>query len=167
MKDLNLIMNFITAAKAIAELSDDSHFELTFSTDKCGEQVIKVDVLSADDTTELEDRHWNECRQIAHYDDELRQAKAEVEKLQKIKQRQADLVIEERGQKYEHMSTISILNKKLSTARAEALKEFAEALKTELSNLSKVNLFGSTFSLVGESFVDKFVERYEKGEENG
>lgn len=24
---------------------------------------------------ELEDKHWNECRQIAHYDDELRKAK--------------------------------------------------------------------------------------------
>lgn len=24
---------------------------------------------------ELEDKHWNECRQIAHYDDELRRAK--------------------------------------------------------------------------------------------
>lgn len=23
---------------------------------------------------ELEDKHWNECRQIAHYEDELRQA---------------------------------------------------------------------------------------------
>ncbi len=23
---------------------------------------------------ELEDKHWNECRQIAHYSDELRQA---------------------------------------------------------------------------------------------
>lgn len=22
--------------------------------------------------TELEDKHWNECRQIAHYDEELR-----------------------------------------------------------------------------------------------
>ena len=22
----------------------------------------------------LEDKHWNECRQIAHYEDELRQA---------------------------------------------------------------------------------------------
>ena len=24
---------------------------------------------------ELEDKHWNECGQIAHYDDDLRQAK--------------------------------------------------------------------------------------------
>lgn len=24
---------------------------------------------------ELEDKHWNECRQIAHYEDELRKAK--------------------------------------------------------------------------------------------
>lgn len=25
---------------------------------------------------ELEEKHWNECRQIAHYDDELRKAKS-------------------------------------------------------------------------------------------
>ncbi|MBP5431044.1 hypothetical protein [Ruminococcus sp.] len=37
---------------------------------------------------ELEDKHWNECRQIAHYDDELRKAKellkAAVEDLEEL-----------------------------------------------------------------------------------
>lgn len=147
MKDLNLIMNFITTARAMAKLSDDSHFELTFFTDKCGEQVIRVDILSVDDTTELEDRHWNECRQIAHYEDELRQAKAEVEKLK-------------------HALNGKIV-RCIALDKKAAIKEFAEALKAELKNLSKVNLFGSTFSLVGESFVERFVEKYEKGKENG
>ena len=144
MQDLNLIMNFITAARAIAEFSDDSHFELTLTTPKGGEQVIKVDVLSADDTTELEDKHWNECRQIAHYDDELRQAKAEIERLK-------------------HALDGKIV-RCIALDRKVAVKDFVEALKAELSTLSKVNLFGNTFSLVGESFVDKFVEKYEKGE---
>ena len=145
MKDLNLIMDFIKTARAIAEFPDDSHFELTFTTPKSGEQVIKVDVLSADDTTELEDRHWNECRQIAHYDDELRQAKAEIEKLK-------------------HALDGKIV-RCIALDRKAAVKDFAEALKAELKNISKVNLFGNKFVLVGESFVDKFVEKYE-GENN-
>ena len=31
---------------------------------------------------ELEDKHWNECRQIAHYEDELRKAKELLKKLE-------------------------------------------------------------------------------------
>ncbi len=162
MQDLNLIMNFITAARVIAEFSDDSHFELTFTTSKGEEQVIKVDVLSADDTTELEDKHWNECRQIAHYDNELRQAKAEIERLQKIQQVQAHRIIEERGRRYELASTLSAEIKTANSKATEAAKKISEALKAELKNISKVNLFGNTFALVGESFVDKFMEKMER-----
>lgn len=147
MKDLNLIMNFIAAARAMAKLSDDSHFELTFTTPKGGEQVIRVDILSVDDTTELEEKHWDECRQIARYEDELRQAKAEIERLK--------------------VALDGKIVRCIELDRKAAVKDFTEALKAELCNLSKVNLFGSTFSLVGESFVESFVEKYEKGKENG
>jgi hypothetical protein len=51
------------------------------------------------------------------------------------------------------------------TDSKEAVKKFAEALKAELKNLSKVHLFGREFALVGESFVDGFVEKW-KGEKN-
>lgn len=81
---------------------------------------------------ELTEKHWNECRQIAHYDNES--------------------------------TLFADLGKLYSEIRIEAVKKFAEALKAELKNLSKVHLFGSTFALVGENFVDDFVEKYEKGE---
>lgn len=33
---------------------------------------------------ELEEKHWNECRQIAHYDDELSKAKELLAKVPKV-----------------------------------------------------------------------------------
>ena len=35
----------------------------------------KIEVGFAKETEKLQEQHWNECRQIAHYDDELRRAK--------------------------------------------------------------------------------------------
>lgn len=35
----------------------------------------------SDQKEELEDKHWEECRQIALYDDELKRAKALLKKL--------------------------------------------------------------------------------------
>lgn len=55
------------------------------------------------------------------------------------------------------------IGKLYSEIRTETVKKFAEALKAELKNLSKVHLFGATFALVGESFIDGFVAKYEKG----
>jgi hypothetical protein len=67
--------------------------------------------------------------------------------------------------KYDDESKLfSDIGKLYSEIRTEAVKKFAEALKAEIKNLSKVHLFGATFALVGESFVDGFVEKYEKGE---
>ena len=82
---------------------------------------------------ELTEKHHNECRQIAHYDNES--------------------------------TLFADLGKLYSEIRIEAVKKFAKALKAELKNLSKVHLFGATFALVGENFVDDFVEKYE-GENN-
>lgn len=57
------------------------------------------------------------------------------------------------------------IGKLYSEIRTEAVKKFADALKAELKNLSKVHLFGATFALVGDTFVDSFMEKYEKGSE--
>lgn len=83
---------------------------------------------------ELTDKHWNECRQIAEDDKLLKDIKT---------------------------APVAFVPK---TDSKEAVKKFAEALKAELKNLSKVHLFGTTFALVGENFIDGFVAKYEKGE---
>ena len=68
-------INFIRTAIAIAQLSDGNHFEVTFTGSNDKKQVIKVDVLSEDGTTEVEDKHHNESMQIALYSDELNEAR--------------------------------------------------------------------------------------------
>lgn len=104
---------------------------------QCGNELIK-DALKLinrqqAEIEELTDKHWNECRQIAEYDDESK--------------------------------LFAGISKLYSEIRTEAVKNFAEALKTELKNLSKVHLFGREFALVGDTFVNSFVEKYEKGSE--
>ena len=54
--------------------------------------------------------------------DLITRQKAEIERLEKIRAKQADIIGEERGQKYE------LLNK-ICKAKSEALKELAERLK--------------------------------------
>lgn len=65
----------------------------------------------------------SECQQKAINEaHELSQRQqAEIERLKKIQQRQADLIIEERGRRYELTSQFTI-------ARAETIKEFAKEL---------------------------------------
>ena len=103
---------------------------------------------------ELTEKHHNECRQIAKYDDSLRQYKKSLIKYQEKE-------LERINRK---MNSMVNENDKLQTDSKEAVKKFAEALKAELKNLSKVHLFGTTFALVGENFIDGFVAKYEKGE---
>ena len=54
--------------------------------------------------------------------DLINRQKAKIERLEKIRAKQADIIGEERGQKYE------LLNK-ICKAKSEALKELAERLK--------------------------------------
>ena len=116
---------------------------------------------------ELTDKHWNECMQIAEYDDSCRQYKRSLIKYQKKEKeriiRNANSMVNEHDRilKYLRTSSVTFVPE---TDSKEAVKKFAEALKAELKNLSKVHLFGSTFALVGENFVDDFVEKYDKGE---
>ena len=42
-------------------------------------QYINTAMLMINEIEELTDKHWEECRQIALYDDELRQVKANAE----------------------------------------------------------------------------------------
>ena len=43
---------------------------------------------------ELEEKHWNECRQIAHYDDELKDLREE----NKVLMQECDRLIKEKGE---------------------------------------------------------------------
>lgn len=141
---------------------------------------------------ELTEKHHNECRQIAEYDDDLNALRYIVKDLliriladyatasQVVKQNEK-LATKITGEPVKYKSeTNSMVNehdrllKDILTAPVtfipvtnskETVKAFAEALKAELKNLSKVHLFGATFALVGENFVDGFVEKYE-GENN-
>lgn len=51
--------------------------------------------------------------------DLIKRQQAEIERLKKIQQTQADRLIEERGQKYEQIEVISKLKKQLETAKFE------------------------------------------------
>jgi hypothetical protein len=51
----------------------------------------------------------------------IQRQQAEIEKLKKIQQRQADLILEERGRRYE-------LSSRFTTAKSEAIREFAKEL---------------------------------------
>ena len=44
--------------------------------------------------SELEEKHWNECRQIAHYDDELKDLREE----NKVLMQECDRLIKEKGE---------------------------------------------------------------------
>lgn len=130
---------------------------------------------------ELTEKHHNECRQIAKYDDGHKHIsdilkryvviivnqKAEIERLN----RNMDSMVNENDRLLKDILTapVTFIPKtdviSPHTISKEAVKKFAEALKAELKNLSKVHLFGREFALVGESFVDGFVEKYE-GEKN-
>lgn len=60
--------------------------------------------------------------------EEIDRLKAEIERIQKARLKQAQFLAEQKAQKYELMN-------KLSQAKAEASKEFAEKLKEEFLNL--------------------------------
>lgn len=116
---------------------------------------------------ELTEKHHNECRQIAEYDDSCRQYKRSLIKYQKKEKeriiRNANSMVNEHDKLLKDILTapVTFIPK---TDSKEAVKKFAEALKAELKNLSKVHLFGATFALVGDTFVDSFMEKYEGGE---
>lgn len=115
---------------------------------------------------ELTEKHHNKCRQIAKYDDSLRQYKRSLLKYQKkelerINGNMNSIVNEDRLLKDILTAPVTFIP---VTNSKEAVKTFAEALKAELKNLSKVHLFGREFALVGENFIDGVVEKYEGGE---
>ena len=70
----------------------------------------------------------------------VKHQQAEIEKSKKIQQRQANLIIEERGRRYELASDFTVL-------KSEAIKDFAEKLK----NLIYPQLGMSTYEK-GEAF---------------
>lgn len=140
---------------------------------------------------ELTEKHHNECRQIAEYDDDLNALRYIVKDLliriwadyataSKVVKQNEKLATKITGEPVKYKSeTDSMVNehdrllKDILTAPVtfipvtdskEAVKKFAEALKAELKNLSKVHLFGREFALVGENFIDGVVEKYEGGE---
>lgn len=65
--------------------------------------------------------------------DLINRQSAEIEKLEKARQRQGEFLAEERGQKYE-------LINKLSTAKSEAYIEFAERLKKSVMTIFRMIL---------------------------
>lgn len=78
----------------------------------------------------------------------IKRQQAEIERLKKIQQRQADLIIEERGRRYELASQFTI-------AKSEAIKEFAEKLKANFAKLDyKTDTHRKTCDV---SFCDKTV----------
>ena len=54
----------------------------------------------------------------------INRQQSEIEKLKKLQQRQADLIIEERGRRYE-------LASQFTTSKAEAVREFVKKLKEQ------------------------------------
>lgn len=117
-----------------------------YSTSNCSKNMINdalnLIIRQQSEIEELEEKHWNECMQIAQYDDKLREAKSNLVDA-------GDLVIHQKKEIDD-----------LSNAKPEAIKEFVETLKTEIQHLSKVNLYGNTFALVNENIIDKIVEKF-------
>lgn len=72
------------------------------------------------------------CKEYIFHDclDLIARQKAEIERLKKIQQVQADRIVEERGRRYELAGTLSM---EIKTAKSEAIREFAEKLKENLA----------------------------------
>lgn len=116
---------------------------------------------------ELTEKHHNECRQIAEYDDDLNAVKYIANdlliRLFSHSDSDTDSMVNEHDRLLKDLRTASVTFIPEADSK-EAVKKFAEALKAEMKNLSKVHLFGREFALVGDTFVDSFMEKYEKGE---
>lgn len=96
----------------------------------------------------------------------INRQKAEIEKLQKTQQVQANRIIEERGRKYELASTVSILNKQIKTVKSEAINEFTEKLKekAQLVELAHNHEYGF---LLGDNDIDNLVKEMTEVKNNG
>lgn len=82
---------------------------------------------------ELEAKHWGECMQIAHYDNESKQ--------------------------------FADIGKMYSEIRAEAVKEFADVLKSK-SELVAPSVYADPYRAVSVDDIDILVKRKTGGEEN-
>ena len=85
--------------------------------------------------------------------------KEEIERLQKIQQRQANLIIEERGRRDDLASTISALTIHSKTAKSEVIREFAEKLKEKFE-------IADVVVTIDNKDIDNLVEEM-TGENNG
>ena len=92
--------------------------------------IVAKRLLSANEKNE---------RIIELSDKTIKAQSAEIERLEKARQKQAQFLGEERGQKYE-------LINKITKAKSEAIKEFAERL-TDKADLIKVNAFDSKWAI--------------------
>ena len=54
----------------------------------------------------------------------------------------------------------------LKSARAEAVKEFAERLKEECGNVARMEFGGFTYFCVGYEFFDNLVKEFTEGEDD-
>ena len=55
-------------------------------------------------------------------------------------------------------------NKKLKAAKAEAIKEFAERLKANMSNIARMEYGGYTYFCVGYDLIDTLVKEMTEGQ---
>ena len=90
-------------------------------------------------------------------DKENERQKAEIERLKKIQQTQADRIVEERGRRYEIASEMCIFRKRLETEKAEAIKKFAERLKKK-SQLVTPSVYAVPFRAIAVDDINNLVK---------
>lgn len=102
-----------------------------------GEALDLINRLQAENER-LKDLYEKSAYEREMFLNELTDAKAENERLEKIRQEQGKRIDDLRGVKYEQIEVIHNLKQELITAKAEAYKEFAERLKENLIEKSIV-----------------------------
>ncbi len=76
---------------------------------------------------------------------------AEIERLKKIGNDKTSEVLR-------HDAAIRELHKQLENAKSEAIKEFAERLKANMSNIARMEYGGNTYFCVGYDLIDSLVK---------
>lgn len=69
-----------------------------------------------------------------------------------------DLINRQKANAEGLINAVKFLNEKLSYAKAEAVKEFADRLKEELNNVAKIKIDDYDYFCVGLGFIDNLVK---------
>ena len=83
---------------------------------------------------ELEEKHWNECRQIAHYDDELKDLREE----NKVLISECDRLIKEKGELLSKVSGGDVLRICQLEEQLEKAKRLLKAAVDDFNSIGRV-----------------------------